>query len=60
MQKDIAIRELEKAIELHRKHMNGSAPTTGKDGEKSQMEMMMMMRRALAALKGTSGGLLGM
>jgi hypothetical protein len=52
MKKDLAIRELEKAIALHRKHMNGTAPTTGKEGEKSQMEMMQMMQRALSALKG--------
>ena len=43
---------LEKAIALHEKHMNGSAPTTGKEGEKSQMLMMEQMKNALAELEG--------
>ena len=41
---------LKKAIALHEKHMNGSAPTTGKEGEKSQMLMMEQMKNALAEL----------
>lgn len=45
-----ARRELSAAIALHEKHMNGTAPTTGPAGAKSQMAMMEMMRRALAAL----------
>lgn len=43
---------LKKAIALHEKHMNGSAPTTGKEGEKSQMLMMEQMKNALAELEG--------
>ena len=38
------------AIELHQKHMDGKEPTSGADGEKSQMRMMKMMKSALAAL----------
>lgn len=50
---------LEKAIALHAKHMNGTAPTTGPAGMRSQMEMMDLMKRALKALKGgPAGGLL--
>lgn len=51
-----AIAKLREAIALHEKHMNGTAPTTGPAGEKSQMAMMQMMRDALEALK-PSGGL---
>lgn len=51
-----AKRQLRKAIALHEQHMNGSAPTTGKDGEKSQMAMMAMMQAALDALTGDSPG----
>ena len=47
-----AISWLKKAIALHEKHMAGTAPTTGKDGEKSQQLMMDQMRAALAALGG--------
>ena len=52
--------KLRQAITLHEKHMNGSAPTTGKAGEKSQQDMMDMMVEALAALTGkskSSGGM---
>lgn len=48
----IAIIYLKAAIALHEKHMNGTAPTTGPAGEKSQSEMMEMMRSALSALGG--------
>ncbi len=41
---------LRAAIELHRKHMNGTAPTTGAEGEESQQKMMDMMQQALEAL----------
>lgn len=47
-----AVAWLKKAIALHEKHMNGSAPTTGKEGEKSQMLMMEQMKNALAELGG--------
>jgi hypothetical protein len=50
-----AIAWLEKAIDLHKKHMDGSAPTTGKDGEKSQMLMMELMETALSYLQGDGG-----
>lgn len=46
--------KLKAAIALHAKHMNGSAPTTGKAGEKSQRAMMDLMEEALAALSGDS------
>lgn len=49
-----AITRLREAIVLHEKHMNGSAPTTGPAGIRSQKEMMRMMQDALSALK--SGG----
>lgn len=42
---------LEKAIALHAKHMNGTAPTTGPMGDKSQMEMMNMMNKVLVILR---------
>ncbi|URI15147.1 hypothetical protein [Brevundimonas albigilva] len=45
-----AVTALGKAIELHEDHMSGKAPTTGADGEKSQMKMMALMQRAYAAL----------
>lgn len=51
---------LEKAIALHAKHMNGTAPTTGPAGMKSQMEMMNMMKVALVMLRRSKlGGILG-
>lgn len=46
-----AIEALKKAIALHKKHMNGSAPTTGAAGEKSQMLMMTQMEDALGFLE---------
>lgn len=62
---DEAKKLLEQAIALHEKHMNGTEPTTGPAGDASQMKMMRMMTRALAALRGVAagkmgGGLLGM
>lgn len=51
---------LERAIALHAKHMNGTAPTTGPAGMKSQMEMMNLMKSALLVLRrGKMGGLMG-
>lgn len=47
---------LKKAIALHKKHMDGTAPTTGAAGEKSQMLMMTQMEKALAELEPGSGG----
>lgn len=47
-----AVKLLEQAIALHEKHMNGTAPTTGAAGMRSQMEMMRMMQGALQALNG--------
>lgn len=49
-----AVSWLKKAIALHKKHMDGSAPTTGAAGEKSQMLMMEQMENALAALVATT------
>lgn len=46
-----AVKYLEEAIALHVRHMNGTAPTTGAAGEKSQQKMMDQMREALRALK---------
>ena len=51
-----AIAWLKKAIALHKKHMNGTAPTTGSDGEKSQMLMMTQMKNALSELESGSSG----
>lgn len=51
-----AITWLKKAIALHKKHMDGTAPTTGAAGEKSQMLMMTQMEKALAELEPGSGG----
>lgn len=51
---------LERAIALHVKHMNGTAPTTGPAGMKSQMEMMNLMKSALAMMRrGKMGGIMG-
>ncbi len=47
-----AEKSLKDAIALHEKHMNGTAPTTGADGEKSQMKMMRLMKAALDYLTG--------
>lgn len=54
--KDIALAKakLQDAIALHKKHMNGTAPTTGAAGEESQQAMMDMMVEALSALTGES------
>lgn len=54
--KDIALAKakLQDAIALHKKHMNGTAPTTGAAGEESQHAMMDMMVEALSALTGES------
>lgn len=46
-----ARKQLRMAIELHEKHMKGTAPTTGPAGMRSQQEMMEMMKRAMAALE---------
>lgn len=43
---------LAKAIAIHEKHMNGKLPTTGPEGEKSQMEMMDLMKEAFNLLSG--------
>lgn len=51
-----AEKSLKAAIALHEKHMNGTAPTTGEDGEKSQMKMMRMMKAALEFLTGKGDG----
>jgi hypothetical protein len=51
----VAVAKLRAAIALHKKHMDGTAPTTGAAGEKSQQKMMEMMEDALEALTGTDG-----
>lgn len=48
-----AASQLDAAIELHKKHMAGAAPTTGAAGEKSQQKMMDQMMAARAALDAT-------
>lgn len=48
-----AISRLDLAIALHEKHMNGTAPTTGPEGEKSQQKMMDQMVAARTALGGS-------
>jgi hypothetical protein len=45
-----AIKELKQAIALHEQHLEGTAPTTGTAGRRSQLRMMRMMERALTAL----------
>lgn len=47
-----AATQLDAAIALHEKHMNGTAPTTGAAGDKSQQKMMDQMMAARAALGG--------
>lgn len=49
---DAAKLQLDDAIALHEQHMNGSAPTTGPEGEKSQQLMMDQMVNARKALGG--------
>jgi hypothetical protein len=41
---------LEMAIKRHERHMNGSEPVSGKEGEISQMLMMDEMKNAMKAL----------
>lgn len=48
-----AMSQLDSAIALHEKHMNGTAPTTGPEGEKSQQKMMDQMVAARTALGGS-------
>lgn len=50
-----AERWLEQAIARHERHMNGTEPTTGAAGERSQQTMMDEMQNALDALTGESG-----
>ena len=47
-----ARQHLADAIALHEQHMDGTAPTTGPAGEKSQAEMMRLMQQAYEALTG--------
>jgi ATP-dependent Clp protease protease subunit len=47
---------LQEAIDLHEKHMNGTEPTTGPDGEKSQHLMMDQMQNSMDAMKGKKPG----
>jgi len=53
-----AAKQLDAAIELHEKHMSGQEPTTGPEGERSQMKMMQQMKAARRAMGG--GGMKGM
>lgn len=48
---------LGKAIALHEKHMDGTAPTTGDAGEASQKLMMTQMKTAMTALGGDMGAM---
>lgn len=45
-----SVKQLKAAIALHEKHMDGTAPTTGAAGAKSQQKMMDQMKTALSAL----------
>jgi len=47
---ETATQLLNDAIELHAKHMGGTAPTTGAEGERSQEKMMKQLNAARAAL----------
>lgn len=49
-----AIGHLKNAIARHERHMNGTEPVDGPEGERSQQAMMDEMRAALAALGGPS------
>lgn len=59
-QEDVAtaIEQLGRAIARHERHMNGTEPVDGPDGERSQQAMMDEMRAALSALtdEGQDGG----
>ena len=59
---ELASKWLKRAIDLHQKHMDGTEPTTGDAGERSQMRMMDMMKKAYAYLTGDddTGGMPGM
>ena len=50
MKVDKAIKPLTAAIALHQAHMDGTEPTTGAEGKKSQQKLMGQMERVLAAL----------
>lgn len=52
MAKDAAV-PLRAAIKLHEQHMNGTAPTS----DKSQMEMMTLMKEALSLMTGKKNAL---
>lgn len=49
-----AIASLDSAIARHERHMNGTEPTTGPEGEQSQQTMMDEMQAALDALTGSN------
>lgn len=51
---DSAIKWLRKAIARHMRHLDGSEPTTGPAGERSQKLMMEEMQKALDELTGTT------
>lgn len=48
---------LGKAIALHEKHMDGTAPTTGEAGAASQKLMMTQMKNSMSALGGDMGAM---
>ena len=48
--KNTAEQWLKIAIERHQRHMDGKEPTTGKEGDMSQMLMMDEMKMAFKAL----------
>ena len=51
---------LRQAIARHERHMAGTEPTTGPDGEKSQQKMMDEMREALNGLEGKGANSMNM
>lgn len=47
---DQARQWLDQAIAMHERHMSGQAPTTGAEGERSQMQLMQQLQAARSAL----------
>jgi len=54
-----AVKPLQAAIDLHGKHMDGTAPVAGHKGMASQQKVMDLMQEAMGHVKGPPGGLLG-
>lgn len=55
-----AISWLRKAVSLHQRHMEGTAPVSGEAGERSQKTLMEQIKNALAALTEKAAGSMDM